>query len=63
MVCVSVAAGRVESEGYAALEALGATRLKRVDTAGGGAVNPTWTAMRQRLLGVPTGALLPSSSS
>eukprot|EP00903_Cladosiphon_okamuranus_P008792 g8421.t1 len=49
------AIARVESEGYAALEALGATKLRRVDTAGGGAVNPTWTAMRQRLLGVPTG--------
>eukprot|EP00752_Nemacystus_decipiens_P005296 g4804.t1 len=49
------AIARVESEGYAALEALGATKLKRVDTAGGGAANPTWTAMRQRLLGVPTG--------
>ncbi|CAN0517644.1 unnamed protein product, partial [Laminaria digitata] len=47
---------RVESEGYATLEALGATKLTRVDTAGGGAANPTWTAMRQRLLGVPTGA-------
>lgn len=51
-------ARRVEREGYAALEALGATKLNRVDTAGGGAVNPTWTAMRQRLLGVPTGAHL-----
>ncbi|CAM9442122.1 unnamed protein product [Pylaiella littoralis] len=49
------AIARVESEGYAALEALGATKLKRVDTAGGGAVNPTWMALRQRLLGVPTG--------
>lgn len=58
----SIAVGRVESEGYAALEALGATKLRRVDTAGGGAVNPTWTAMRQRMLGVPTGASLPLSS-
>ncbi|CAM9659276.1 unnamed protein product [Ectocarpus sp. 13 AM-2016] len=49
------AIARVESEGYAALEALGATKLNRVDTAGGGAVNPTWMAMRQRMLGVPTG--------
>lgn len=48
---------RVEKEGYATLEALGATKLLRVDTAGGGAVNPVWTAMRQRLLSVPTGTI------
>lgn len=46
---------RVEKEGYETLEALGATKLARVDTAGGGAANPMWTAMRQRLLNVPTG--------
>ena len=46
---------RVERDGYATLEALGATKLAKVDTAGGGAANPVWTAMRQRLLNVPTG--------
>lgn len=46
---------RVEKEGYATLEALGATKLARVDTSGGGAVNPTWMKIRERILGVPTG--------
>ncbi|CAM9695214.1 unnamed protein product [Ascophyllum nodosum] len=49
------AIARVERDGYATLEALGATKLAKVDTAGGGAANPVWTAMRQRLLNVPTG--------
>ncbi|CAM9313402.1 unnamed protein product [Discosporangium mesarthrocarpum] len=49
------AIARVEKEGYMALEALGATKLERVATAGGGAENPMWTTMRQRILGVPTG--------
>lgn len=53
--CFVLISSRVEKEGYATLESLGATKLARVDTAGGGAVNPTWTKMRQRLLGVPTG--------
>lgn len=48
------AVGRVEAEGYAALAALGASPLARVYTCGGGARNPTWTRMRQRMLGVPT---------
>ena len=44
---------RIEARGYALLAELGATPLTRVDTAGGGANNPAWTAIRQRLLGVP----------
>ena len=44
---------RVEAGGYARLADLGATPLKRVETAGGGAANPAWTVIRQRLLGVP----------
>jgi D-ribulokinase len=44
---------RVEARGYALLAELGASRLIRVETAGGGAKNPAWTAIRQRLLGVP----------
>jgi len=43
---------RIEAQGYRLLEALGATPLKRVLTAGGGAKNAAWTAMRQRHLGV-----------
>ncbi|CAM9441266.1 unnamed protein product, partial [Choristocarpus tenellus] len=49
---------RVEKRGYTALEALGATKLQRVATAGGGAANPTWNLLRERILGVPTGRLV-----
>ncbi len=43
---------RIEAQGYQLLESLGATPLKRVLTAGGGAKNSAWTAIRQRQLGV-----------
>ena len=45
--------GRIEAQGYGLLAELGATPLRRVETAGGGAKNPAWTHIRQRLLGVP----------
>lgn len=45
---------RVEARGYEALAELGASRLTRVLTCGGGAANDVWMAMRQQLLGVPT---------
>ncbi len=44
---------RVEARGYGLLAELGASPLRRVETAGGGAQNPVWTRIRQRLLGVP----------
>jgi D-ribulokinase len=44
---------RIEAHGYQLLQSLGATPLARVYTAGGGASNPTWTAIRQRHLQVP----------
>ena len=44
---------RIEARGYGLLAELGATPLGRVDTAGGGARNPAWTRIRERLLGVP----------
>lgn len=44
---------RIEAQGYHLLESLGATPLSRVFSAGGGADNPAWTAMRQQALGVP----------
>jgi len=44
---------RIEAEGYALLTRYGAPPLQRVYTAGGGAQNPTWTAIRERYLGVP----------
>lgn len=43
---------RIEGRGYELLQQLGADKLSRVYTAGGGAVNETWTAMRKRYLGV-----------
>ncbi len=43
---------RIEALGYRRLAALGAPRLRRVLTVGGGAVNPVWTALRARILGV-----------
>ncbi len=44
---------RIEARGYALLTELGANPLVRVETAGGGANNPVWAAIRQRRLGVP----------
>jgi len=44
---------RIETRGYGLLAELGASPLRRVDTAGGGAQNVTWTCIRQRLLQVP----------
>ena len=44
---------RIETRGYSLLQELGADRLSCVYTAGGGAANPTWTAIRARHLQVP----------
>ncbi|MFM6465450.1 MAG: FGGY-family carbohydrate kinase, partial [Planktothrix sp.] len=44
---------RIEAQGYQLLQQLGATPLTQVYTAGGGAKNPTWTAIRQQYLKVP----------
>lgn len=52
---------RIESEGYRLLQNLGAPPLRRVYTAGGGARNPTWMAIRQRYLQVPV--LLPANTA
>jgi sugar (pentulose or hexulose) kinase len=43
----------IEVQGYRRLAELGASPLRRVVTAGGGAKNETWRQIRQRLLGVP----------
>lgn len=47
---------RIEARGYALLAELGATPVAAVKTAGGGANNAAWTAIRERLLGVPVSA-------
>ncbi|MBW4576643.1 MAG: FGGY-family carbohydrate kinase [Aphanothece sp. CMT-3BRIN-NPC111] len=44
---------RIEARGYQLLQQLGATQLSCVYTAGGGAKNPAWTAIRARHLQVP----------
>lgn len=44
---------RIEAMGYRKLQELGADRLTQVYTAGGGAKNPVWQAIRQRHLKVP----------
>ena len=46
------AIARIESEGYQKLQDLGASTLKRVYTAGGGAKNAKWQLLRARHLGV-----------
>ena len=43
----------IEAEGYKKLQALGASKLKKALTAGGGSKNEAWTAIRARKLGVP----------
>ncbi len=44
---------RIEAKGYRLLQDLGASPLLRVYTAGGGAKNQAWTAIRSRQSGVP----------
>ncbi|MDX2214078.1 MAG: FGGY-family carbohydrate kinase [Oculatellaceae cyanobacterium bins.114] len=44
---------RIEAKGYALLQSLGATPLKQVYTAGGGAKNEIWSQLRSRHLQVP----------
>lgn len=44
---------RIEAKGYKLLKELGATAAEEVFTAGGGAQNDEWTAIRERVLGVP----------
>ncbi|MFQ3679697.1 MAG: FGGY-family carbohydrate kinase [Pseudanabaenaceae cyanobacterium] len=43
---------RIEAKGYALLQVLGASRVQRVYTTGGGAANATWTKIRSRILGM-----------
>lgn len=45
--------GQIELDGYNKLQQLGAPYPTQVETAGGGSKNPSWTRIRQQLLGVP----------
>lgn len=47
---------RIEGGAYALLARLGASPLREVVTAGGGAANEKWAALRARALGVPVRA-------
>ncbi|NJM45088.1 MAG: FGGY-family carbohydrate kinase [Alkalinema sp. RU_4_3] len=49
---------RIEAEGYRLLRDLGATAPASVVTAGGGAKNLAWMAIRGRCLGIPVAAAL-----
>ncbi|MEY3296776.1 MAG: hypothetical protein RLZZ597_36 [Cyanobacteriota bacterium] len=44
---------RIEQRGYDLLAQQGASAVRQIYTAGGGAHNPTWTQLRERLLQVP----------
>ena len=44
---------RIEGQGYGLLRDLGAPAIQRVLTIGGGASNPAWTHIRERVLRVP----------
>ncbi|QHG17117.1 FGGY-family carbohydrate kinase [Nostoc sp. ATCC 53789] len=44
---------RIEARGYELLQQMGADKLSRVYTAGGGAANDTWTTIRARYLQIP----------
>jgi D-ribulokinase len=44
---------RIEAEAYALLARLGASELRRVYTAGGGARNENWAVMREMAIGKP----------
>ena len=44
---------RIESEGWAKLTELGAPAPKRLVTLGGGARNPQWRRIRERVLEMP----------
>lgn len=54
---------RIEQQGYALLETLGSSPSQQVYTAGGGAQNPTWTAIRQRYLNCPLVTALHSEAA
>jgi len=43
----------IEAKGYKLLEELGAGKVKRVITAGGGSVNEKWNRIRSKAIGVP----------
>ncbi|WP_150526603.1 FGGY-family carbohydrate kinase [Roseibium sediminis] len=53
----------VEHLGYSRLAELGAPKLKSIRTVGGGADNPVWTVLRNKLLHVPVREILASEAA
>jgi len=43
----------IEAHGYQLLQKLGAPKVTEIRTTGGGAQNPAWTRIRERIVGVP----------
>jgi sugar (pentulose or hexulose) kinase len=43
----------IEAHGYQLLHKLGAPKVRELCTTGGGAQNPAWTRIRERIVGVP----------
>jgi sugar (pentulose or hexulose) kinase len=43
----------IEAHGYELLHKLGAPKVSEIRTTGGGAQNPAWTRIRERIVGVP----------
>jgi sugar (pentulose or hexulose) kinase len=43
----------IEAHGYQLLRKLGAPKVSEIRTTGGGAQNPAWTKIRERIIGVP----------
>jgi len=43
----------IEADAYKKLESLGGDKPTRIFSAGGGSKNPAWTAMRERIIGIP----------
>lgn len=54
---------RIEADAYARLAQLGASPVTRILTAGGGAANPVWTALRSAAVGVPVAAAAEGEAS
>lgn len=44
---------RIEAQGFQRMAELGAPALRSIRTVGGGSENSVWTALRERILGVP----------
>lgn len=57
------AMSKTEAQAYRLLEYLGADPVKEVLTCGGGAKNPAWSKLREKMIGVPVSACLDGEAS